>query len=52
MKEGKQEDKGIEEHYYKNGNREEYSPIVPDRYSIYMKRFAVHQHPYRTLGNL
>ncbi len=47
MKEGKQEDKEIEEHYFKNGNREEYSPIVPDRYSIYMKRFVVHHHPHR-----
>lgn len=52
MKEGKQQDKGIEEHYFKNGNKEEFTPLISAKYSIYMKRFATHQHPYQTLGNL
>jgi hypothetical protein len=30
MKEGKQEDKGIEQHYFKNGSSEEYSPVVQE----------------------
>lgn len=29
---GKQQDKDIEERYFKNGYREQYSLIVPDRY--------------------
>ena len=52
MKEGKQQDKEIEEHYLKNGNREEYTPVVSAKYSTYMKRFVLHQRPYRPLGNL
>jgi hypothetical protein len=52
MKEGKQQDEELEEHYFKNGNREEFTPVISAKYSIYMKRFAVRHHPYRTLGNL
>ena len=39
IKEGKQEDREIEEQYFKNGDRKQDSLIGPDRYSIYMKRF-------------
>lgn len=48
IKEGKQLDKEIEQQYFKNGNREQYSLIVPDRYSIYMKRFDQHKHNRHT----
>ena len=47
IKEGKQVDKEIEEQHFKNGNRDQHSRIVPDRYSIYMKRFVIHHHPNR-----
>jgi hypothetical protein len=40
IRQGKHGENGIEE-YYLNVNRKEYSPIVPDWYSIYMKRFTV-----------
>lgn len=52
MKEGKQQDKELEEHYFKSGNRAEFTPVITTKYSMYMKRFEVHQHPYRRLGNL
>ena len=42
IKEGKQLDKELE--YFKNVNGEQYSLIVPDRYSIYMKRFDQRKH--------
>ena len=48
IKEGKQQDKEIEEQDFKNENREQYSPIVPDRYSIYMKRFDQCKHNRHT----
>jgi len=51
MKDGKQQDKELEERYFKNGNREDFTPVISTKYSIYIKRFAVHQHPYGTLGN-
>jgi hypothetical protein len=44
IKEGKQVDKEIEEHF-KNGNGQEHSLNAQDRYSIYMKRFMIHRHP-------
>jgi hypothetical protein len=46
IKEGKHEQNLIDEHYL-NGNRKEYSPIAPDWYSIYMRRFAVHHRQRR-----
>jgi hypothetical protein len=46
IKEGKQEENGIDEHYL-NGISKEYSPIASDWYSIYMKRFAVHHRQRR-----
>ena len=49
IKQGKREDNGIDEHYL-YVNRKEYSPIVPDWYSIYMKRFTVRHHQRRTRG--
>jgi hypothetical protein len=50
IKQGKHEENGIEEHYL-NGNRKEYSPIAPDWYSIYMKRFAV-RHRERVVSTI
>jgi hypothetical protein len=44
IKDGKQEDREIEEQYLKNGNRKQDSLIGPDRYSIYMKRFDQWKH--------
>ncbi len=44
IKEGKQQDKVIEEQYLKNGNRETYPLIIPDWYSIYTKRFDQWKH--------
>jgi len=44
IKEGKQLDKKMEQQYLENGNGEQYSLIVPDRYSIYMKRFDQSKH--------
>ena len=44
IKEGKQEETEIDQHYFKNGNREKYWPIVSDRYSMYMKRFHQSKH--------
>jgi len=51
IKEGKQEESGIEDYKNnnKNGNRKEYSQIESGWYSIYLKRFLVHHHPYRSL---
>lgn len=46
IKEGKHEENLIDEHYL-NENRKEYSPIAPDWYSIYMRRFAVHHRQRR-----
>ena len=43
IKEGKQEDREIEEQYFKNGNRNQ-ALIGPDRYSIYIKRFDQWKH--------
>jgi hypothetical protein len=42
---------GIEEYKNntKNGIRKEYSQIESDWYSIYMRRFLVHHHPYRSV---
>jgi hypothetical protein len=34
IKEGKQLDKEKEEHYFKNRNREEYTPVVSAKYFI------------------
>ena len=48
IKDGKQQDKALEEQYLKNGNREQYTLIVPDWYSIYTKRFAQWTHNRRT----
>jgi hypothetical protein len=47
IKEGKQVDKELEEHF-KNGNGHQYSLIAQDRYSIYMKRFVIHRHQHWT----
>ncbi len=47
IKEGKQVDKEIEEQHFKNGNGEQHSLIAEHRYSMYMKRFAIHRHPNR-----
>jgi len=38
MKEGKQQDKELEERYFKNGNREDFTPVISAKYSIYIKR--------------
>ena len=46
IKEGKQEENGIDEHYL-NGISKEYSPIASDWYSIYMKRFVNHRYTNR-----
>ena len=42
IKEGKHVDKELEEHF-KNGNREQHSPIAEYKYSMYMKRFVIHR---------
>ena len=47
IKDGKKLDKEMEQRYFKNGNGEQYSLIVPERYSIYMKRFVI-RHPNRS----
>src|SRR5215469_16212044 len=39
IKEGKQEENGLEDNNNKNGNRKEYSQTESDWYSIYLKRF-------------
>jgi hypothetical protein len=44
IKEGKQVDKEIEEHF-KNGDGQRHSLFAQDRYSIYMRRFMIHRHP-------
>jgi hypothetical protein len=49
IKQGNRVDNGIDEHYL-YVNRKEYSPIVPDWYSIYMKRFTAHNRQRRTRG--
>jgi hypothetical protein len=51
IKEGKQEENGIEEYKNntKNGIRKEYSQTESDWYSIYTRRFLVHHHPYRSV---
>jgi hypothetical protein len=36
MKEGKQQDKELEEYYFKNGNREDFTPVISSKYSIHM----------------
>ena len=52
IKEGKQVDKELEEQHFKNGNREQYSPIAEYKYSMYMKRFVIHRHQnYVPLSN-
>jgi len=43
IKEGKHVDKELEEHF-KNGNREQHSPIAEYKYSMYMKRFVIYRH--------
>ncbi|HYV52234.1 MAG TPA: hypothetical protein VE971_02975 [Candidatus Eisenbacteria bacterium] len=43
IKEGKHVDKELEEHF-KNGNREQHSPIAEYKYSMYMKRFVIYHH--------
>ncbi|MGC1928584.1 MAG: hypothetical protein WA667_06385 [Candidatus Nitrosopolaris sp.] len=48
IKEGKQKDNEIEAQYFNNGNRAQYSLIVPDRYFIYMKRFDQWKHNRHT----
>jgi len=48
IKEGKQLDKEMEQLYLENGNGEQASLIVPDRYSIYMKRFDQSKHNRHT----
>lgn len=35
IKDGKQQDKDLEEQYSLNGDREQYSLVVQDQYSIY-----------------
>jgi len=47
IKDGKQQDKNLEEQYFKNGNGEQYSLNVPDWYSIYTKRFDQWKHRQR-----
>jgi len=51
IKEGDQVDREIEEQLFKNGNREQLV-IAEHRYSIYMKRFAIHRHTNRSLADL
>lgn len=48
IKDGKKLDKEMEQQYFKNGNGEQYSLIIPDRYSIYMKRFDQRKHNRHT----